>query len=31
VFSLGTQPVGGRFQQAIFATTRLAQPPAGRR
>jgi RTX calcium-binding nonapeptide repeat (4 copies) len=24
VFSLGTQPVGGRFQQAIFATTRIA-------
>ena len=24
VFSLGTQPVGGRLQQAIFATTRIA-------
>jgi RTX calcium-binding nonapeptide repeat (4 copies) len=31
VFSLATQPVAGRFQQAIFATTRLVAPTAPRR
>jgi hypothetical protein len=31
VFSLGTEPVDGMFQQAVFATTRIAPPTAPRR